>query len=177
MIAASEQLPVIVVGSGGHARVLVETLQLLGRRVLGVTDSNPRRAGKLVGGVLIEGSHDLVYEHATTDVELAIAVGSVAVPEARRNNYIKFASRGYRFATIVHPSATVSASAKLAQGSQVMAGAIVQSGTVVGVNAIINTHLATGRIGRPGVFGEGLCASDVAFLRSKQLSPSAEGRG
>ena len=139
---AINDLPVIVIGSGGHARVLVETLQLIGRRVLGVTDSNPRCTGKMLLGAFVEGSHDLVFEHDPRHVELVIAVGSVAVPDARRSNFIKFSSRGYKFATIIHPSSTISPTAQLAQGAQVMAGAVVQSGAIIGVNTIINTSVS-----------------------------------
>lgn len=132
--------PVIVIGAGGHAKVLIETLGMLGRRVLSITDSAHDRLGQSLGGILIEGADELVLEHDPNHVELVNAVGSVAVPEVRRKIYVKFASRGYQFATVVHPSAIVSPSASLAQGSQVMAGATVQARAIIGANTIINTH-------------------------------------
>lgn len=136
---SESELPVIVIGAGGHAQVLIETLHLLGRRVLSITDSARDRMGQSVSGIMIEGSDDLVLEHDPQHIELANAIGSIAVPEIRRRIYVKFASRGYQFATIVHPAATISSSAKLAKGAQVMAGATIQPRVIVGANTIINT--------------------------------------
>lgn len=132
--------PVIVIGAGGHAMVLIEVLRTLGRQVLSITDSAEARRGNTIGGILIEGSDELVLEHDPDRVELANAIGSVKVPEIRRRIYVKFASRGYRFATIVHPSATVSPSSHLAQGAQVMAGATIQPRAMIGANTIVNTN-------------------------------------
>ena len=131
--------PVIVIGSGGHARVLIETLRMLGRHVMSITDSASERLGQSINGIMIDGSDELVFEHDPNHIELVNAIGSVAVPEVRRRIYIKFASRGYRFTTVVHPSASVSPNARLAQGAQVMAGATVQSGVILGANTIVNT--------------------------------------
>lgn len=132
--------PVIVVGAGGHAIVLIEVLRKLGRHVLSITDSSANLQGQTIGGIKIEGSDEIVLEHDPSHVELANAIGSIGVPETRRRIFMKFASKGYRFATIVHPSAIVSPSAKLAQGAQVMAGATIQSRAIIGANAIINTN-------------------------------------
>ena len=132
--------PVIVIGSGGHAKVLIETLNLLGRRILSITDSSSQRLGQTVSGILIEGSDELVFEHNPNDIELVNAIGSIAVPDVRRQIYNKFVSRGYHFASVVHPSAQVSLSAELAQGAQVMAGATVQPGVILGANTIVNTN-------------------------------------
>ena len=96
--------PVIIIGAGDHALVLIEALQSVGRRVLSITESSNTRLGKRISGVLIEGEDKLIYEHDPRSIELVNAIGSIDVPSARRTVYIKFASRGYRFATVVHLS-------------------------------------------------------------------------
>ena len=136
---SANDLPVIVIGAGGHGQVLIEALQLLGRRILSVTDSARERLGDSLSGSMIEGSDELVLEHDPNHIELVNAVGSVAVPEIRRRIYNKFVARGYHFATVVHPSAHVADSAVLAQGAQIMAGATVQSRAIIGANTIVNS--------------------------------------
>lgn len=133
------ELPVIVIGAGGHAQVLVEALRLLGRPILSITDSSSDRLGKSIRGSLIEGADDLVFEHNPSQIELVNAIGSVSIPKVRKAIYDKFTTRGYRFATIVHPKAVVSPSANLGQGAQVMAGATVQADVILGANSIVNT--------------------------------------
>lgn len=136
---AVNDLPVIVIGAGGHGQVLIEALHLLGRRILSVTDSARERLGDSLSGSMIEGSDELVLEHDPNHIELVNAVGSVAVPETRQRIYNKFVARGYRFATVVHPRAHVAASAVLAQGAQIMAGATIQSRAIIGANTIVNS--------------------------------------
>jgi len=137
---AAADPPVILIGSGGHARVLLDALRRLGRRVLFVTDHDPQRHGLEIDSVVVSGGDERIFEHDPKTVELVNAVGSINRPRTRREIYERFVAAGYRFATVVHPSATVAASAQLAAGVQVMAGAVIQTGASVGENALINTR-------------------------------------
>ena len=49
-------MPVIVLGAGGHAKVLINTLQLNSINILGITDPDPRLVGQNVLGVPILGN-------------------------------------------------------------------------------------------------------------------------
>jgi UDP-perosamine 4-acetyltransferase len=135
-------LPVIVIGAGDHARVLIDLLQQRGRRILSITDSNTKRQGHVLAGVSVEVSDEIIYRQNPRDVELVNAVGSVGIPSLRSQIYSKFTQRGYRFATLVHPSATVAPGAQVAQGAQVLAGAVVQTRALIGANTIINTKVS-----------------------------------
>ena len=48
-------VPVILVGAGGHARVLLDALVLSGTTVLGLVDSDPGLAGRKVLGFEVLG--------------------------------------------------------------------------------------------------------------------------
>lgn len=138
--AAQDQLPpVIVIGAGGHAKVLVDALGQLGRRILFVTEESPGRFGQLMRGVPIEGTDSLILDYDLDAVELVNGVGSVAQPHQRQQVFERFLYRGYRFATVIHPTATVSADTIIADGVQIMAGAVVQPGVLIGANTILNT--------------------------------------
>jgi UDP-perosamine 4-acetyltransferase len=129
--------PLILVGSGGHARVLLSTLLLLDARVLGVVDPDKSRAELL--GIPYLGGDDAVFRYDPGQVMLINGLGSVASIENRLRVYESYRSRGYRFTSVIHPSAIIASETLLADGVQIMAGAILQTGCVVEENCIINT--------------------------------------
>ncbi len=128
--------PLILVGSGGHARVLLSTLLLLGARVLGFVDPDKTRA-ELLGTPYLGGDDAISGDPG--NVLLVNGVGSVASIANRLRVYESFRGRGYRFASVIHPGAIIAPEAQLADGVQIMAGAILQTGCVVEEDCIINT--------------------------------------
>lgn len=131
------QPPLILVGAGGHARVLLSTLLLLSRRVLGFVDPDKSRADLL--GVPYLGGDDAVARHDPGQVLLVNGVGSVASIANRLRVYEFFRKRGYRFGSVLHPEAIIAPEVQFADGVQIMAGAILQTGSVVEEDCIINT--------------------------------------
>jgi sugar O-acyltransferase (sialic acid O-acetyltransferase NeuD family) len=133
----SLRFPLIVIGGGGHAKVLISTLLLLNRQILGYVDIN--RTLPSVLGVPNLGSDDVAFEHSPTGVRLVNGVGSIGPTRLRHTVFEKFAAKGYRFETVIHPFSFVAPDVDLGEGVQIMAGAVVQPGTRLGKNVIINT--------------------------------------
>ncbi len=69
--------------------------------------------------------------------EVIVATGSNAVREEKAARLLAL---GARQATLVHPSAVVSPSAQIAQGSAVLAGAVVNPNARIGAGCIVNTR-------------------------------------
>lgn len=134
--------PVILLGGGGHARVLLEALLLSGRTVLGITDPDAGKAAGTIMNIPVIGTDDAVLRFRPEDVELANGLGSVGSTARRAALFVAFRNRGYRFATAIHPAAVVSPTAIVEEGAQIMAGAIIQTGARIGMNAIVNTRAA-----------------------------------
>lgn len=132
--------PVIVIGAGGHGKVLINTLRMMNRHILFITDDSAEYHGKSIGGAEIRGSDELIMQCAPDSVELVNGVGSVTSPRARKEVFNRFKFCGYRFATVIHPTAIVASSSEIAQGAQIMSGAVVQSGVLIGANTILNTR-------------------------------------
>jgi UDP-perosamine 4-acetyltransferase len=132
-------LPVIILGAGGHAKVLIGTLLLLQRQILGITEVNKQKQGDYLSGIPIIGDDEAILKYKSDEIELANGVGSVGLPKNRMDIYQKCKRQGYRFASIVHPSAMVMNDVQLGEGVQIMAGAIIQTGCRIGDNTIINT--------------------------------------
>lgn len=129
----------IILGAGGHAKVLVDSLRLQSIKLLGITDSDPNKKGQLLLGVPVMGNDEEVMKYPVETICLVNGVGSVRVNPRRRQLFEHFKSKGYQFASVVHPSAIIATDAVLSEGAQIMAGAIIQTGCRIGANAVINT--------------------------------------
>ncbi len=132
-------LPVMLIGSGGHALVLLDALLLTGATVIGLTDADPGRRGATVLGHAVLGGDDVLERYAPGSVALVNAVGSTGSTARRRHVYERLRGAGYGFARVIHPQAVIARSASLESGVQVMAGAVIQAGARIGENCIVNT--------------------------------------
>jgi len=131
------EMPVIVIGGGGHAKVLVSALLLRERSVLGFVDPNLELPPLL--GARHLGDDSAVFGHPPDSVQLVNGVGSTSSTRNRRNVYDRFVQRQYCFATVIHPSAVVAPEVQIEDGGQVFAGAVVQAGCRLGTNVVVNT--------------------------------------
>jgi sugar O-acyltransferase (sialic acid O-acetyltransferase NeuD family) len=122
---------VLVIGGGGHAKVVIASLQAAGRTVKAAYDDDVKRHGSLILGVSVVGPVDAALERR--DLEAVVAIGDCVV---RRGIVERLAMR---WLTVVHPGATVHASVRLGAGTVIFAGAIVQPDSVIGSHVIVNT--------------------------------------
>lgn len=129
--------PVILLGGGGHARVLLSTLLQNGSRVIGFADPNASRSELL--GVPRLGGDEAVLKHDPNEVLLVNGIGSVGSIANRLRIHEYFRTRRYAFVSVIHSAAIIAQEGELSEGVQIMAGAVVQTGCVVGEGCIINT--------------------------------------
>jgi sugar O-acyltransferase (sialic acid O-acetyltransferase NeuD family) len=123
--------PYVVVGAGGHAKVVIATIEAAGGEVVCVLDDDPGRHGSRVLGHLVRGAvtDDLI----PTDALVVLGIGD-------NGARIRIAASLRSAAgSVVHPSAVVHPSVTIGEGSVVFAGAIIQPGTVLGRHVIVNT--------------------------------------
>jgi sugar O-acyltransferase (sialic acid O-acetyltransferase NeuD family) len=131
--------PVVIIGAGGHAKVLLEILRLRGSEILGFTDLDPRRAGQRIHGLTILGGDASVLCHDPRKVLLVNGVGSTGTMDARKEVFERFMNQGYDFASVIHPGAIISSTSELGTGVQVLAGAVIQVDARISFNCIVNT--------------------------------------
>jgi UDP-perosamine 4-acetyltransferase len=132
-----------VVGTGGHARVVIDTAVAQGRAVVAVVDELSATAGadeSLMLGVPVfigKGALSDVLQR-WPDAPAVVAIGDCRIRERVSQ---ELAAQNVLLAdAIVHPMAWVSPHAIVAPNSVVMAGAIVQTGAHIGSGVIINTR-------------------------------------
>jgi sugar O-acyltransferase (sialic acid O-acetyltransferase NeuD family) len=129
-------MKVVVYGAGGHGKVVADILLSLSQHeVVGFIDGNESLYGSTVLGLPVCGGESWLRKQSTTDHwGVALGIG---------NNYVRgqivSRLRGLQLLLVIHPSATVSRSAELGEGTVVMAGAVINPGAQVGRGAIINS--------------------------------------
>lgn len=168
----------IVLGGGGHARVLIECLD--GEEgLLGITDPDERLWGTTLCGIPILGGDELLPELVRNGARsFVVGIGSTRSTGARAALFDLGVSLGLTPRPAVHATACCSRSAVVGQGVQLLPGAIVNAGARLGDNVLINTravvehdcivgehaHVATGallaggvRVGAHAHIGLGAC--------------------
>ena len=131
----------VILGGGGHARVLIDTLQIVGDvSVRGILDPNPELWGIMWLDVPVIGGDELLGDLVRDGVRLfTVGVGGVGDNRPRQRLYELGISHGLTPLTIIHPRASLSRWSTVGAGSQLLAGCIVNAGAEIGVNVIVNS--------------------------------------
>lgn len=131
--------PMVVLGGGGHAKVLISVIHKLPWTIVGYVD--PRDVGPVLG-VLHAGDDDQLPALLARHPGCAAALGMGKVDATDRRARIQAANEalGYRFPVLVSPDAVVNAEVDLGAGTVVFDGAVVNAGAVAGPGCVINTH-------------------------------------
>ncbi len=130
---------IIVIGSGGHAAVVADALLAAGARVLGFTDPDTARHGRVLCGLPVLGDDTVLDAHSTATLRLANGIGGTRGEGLRRAVQRQLEVRGWEFVQVRHPAAVVSPFAHVAAGAQLFASCVVQAGAVIGEGCIVNT--------------------------------------
>jgi len=132
---------VVGLGAGGHAKVVIEILQLLGGyEIVGLLDRREALWNTQVLGIRVLGGDGLLGQLYDQGVRHAfVGLGTVGDTEPRRRLYEEVRGRGWQLVRAIHPRAVVSPSAQIGHGATIMAGAVVNALARLGDNVIVNT--------------------------------------
>ena len=124
---------VVVIGAGGHAKVVADIIRKNGDIVLGFLDDHKGKNQKSFFGAEILGTIS-EYENYISDALFIIAIGN--------NSFRKHlsGSMNCKWYTAIHPSAIIGDGAVIGEGSFVSAGAVINADAVVGNHVIVNTR-------------------------------------
>ena len=122
--------PIIIIGAGGHAKVIADILLKSGERVLGFLDD--AAVGEIYAGYRVLGTvADCV--NYVDEANFVLGIGNNAIRRRIAEQY------KLNWITAVHPSAQLALGVKLGEGTVVMANAVINSDTVIGKHCIVNT--------------------------------------
>jgi sugar O-acyltransferase (sialic acid O-acetyltransferase NeuD family) len=173
---------VVLLGGGGHARVLLDCLLVCAdTEIIGVLEADPSRVGSVVYGVPVLGNDELLGELVRRGAtHFVVGLGGVGDNRPRRRLFEAGLAGGLQPLLVRHPSAVVSPRAQVGEGCQLLPGCIVNAGAVLGRNVLVNSaavvehdcavadhaHLATGsRLASSVRVGEGAHVGAGAVVR------------
>ena len=172
--------PLIIVGTGGFARETADVV--IGERdhrspwdLVGFVDDDPRTHGTLVHGAKVLGPVEAVADHPDTAV--VICVGSPTNYFSRARIVTRLALEPERYATIVHPAASVGPSVRIGRGVVIHAGAVMTADVTIGdhvavMPGVVLTH--DDRVADYTTFGSGaLVAGAVEIARGAYIGAGA----
>lgn len=122
---------VIIIGAGGHGKVIADIVLSAGNTLLGFLDDG--KVGQSHVGFPVLGKQEDYVNYP--NAEFLIAVGNAA---ARQRIAKEMA--GVRWHTAIHPTAVISKlDVIIGEGTVVMANAVINPGASIGRHCIVNT--------------------------------------
>ena len=144
--------PIIIIGAGGHAKVLADAVIKSGEKLLGFLDDTV--TGEVIGGYSVLGIVADCERYAD-QARFVIGIGNNAVRRCIAEQY------ALEWATVIHPSAQIGLCVALAEGTVVLANAVINSHATVGRHSIIN---AAALVDHDAVVGDFVHLSSHATL-------------
>ncbi len=136
-----EMKPVIGLGAGGHAKVVIDLIRLQGEYdVIGLLDPKRELWQRTVSGIPVLGSDELLSELRQQGVHHAfIGLGTTGDLHPRRRLYELACEHGFEVISAKHPKAIIASSVMIGRGATIMAGAIINADAQIGEDVIVNT--------------------------------------
>ncbi|MCY9826426.1 acetyltransferase [Vibrio chagasii] len=135
----SNQKPLVIIGAGGHASVLLDILKQQKRKVIAYISPKVALNKSHFEGIKHLRKDEDISQFTPENIELINGIGYMPKSQLRAKIYQKFNDLGYNFSGVIAESAIISSYATVAPSAQVLAGVIVQVGSVIGANSLINT--------------------------------------
>ncbi|MFO0651060.1 MAG: acetyltransferase [Polyangiales bacterium] len=122
----------IIIGAGGHAKVLIAAMEAMGEPADALLDDNASRwGGDLLGVPIVGGLAELA---AWPEARAVISIGNNA-----RRKQIAEAHPRVSWMTVIHPNAIVHRSASVGAGAMIIWRAVIEPDVTVGAHAIVNS--------------------------------------
>jgi sugar O-acyltransferase (sialic acid O-acetyltransferase NeuD family) len=129
---------VVVVGAGGHSRVLLSILRSYKNfKVIGIADRDSKNIGEEISGTAIKHSwNDFreIYERGTRHAVIALGDN-----KERKELFTRLSSIGFKIPSIIHPSAIIEKDAVLGNGCVICMGVKIGTLVSIGKNCVVYT--------------------------------------
>ena len=128
----------VIIGSGGHARVVMDMADRQSLETIGFIDDN-KPQGDLVDGMPILGGAEEIRRIAARESSIGFvaAIGDNFI-RAEIVARVSAMCPGLIWAAIIDPSAVISRRTEIGEGAMIFAGTVINPGVKVGRHAIIN---------------------------------------
>jgi sugar O-acyltransferase (sialic acid O-acetyltransferase NeuD family) len=132
---------ILIIGSSGHARVVVDIIEKEGKyQLLGILDRFRTQGEETLGYPILGTEEDLpqlIEHHSVGGILIAVGDNFTRSHIARHVNEL---CPSLEFITTIHPSANLGRGVSIGDGSVIMAGVSVNPCCTIGNFCILNTH-------------------------------------
>ena len=130
---------IVVVGGGGHARVVISLIKkLAGYKLIGFTDPEQNADLLAVPYLGDDGALEAVLrEHAPCSA--ALGIGNTSISDRRVKKAAQLVEMGFDLPALISPAAVVNEDVSIGDGTVVFDAAVVVTGARIGTACILNT--------------------------------------
>ncbi len=132
---------IIIIGKGGHAKSVADIIERQNLfEIAGYIVNEDGEQAEENDYPILGRDEDLprLFQEGISNV--AMGIGFMGKSKLREKMYLKLKETGYHFPVICDPSAIVSSTAVMEEGSMIGKGAIINAGARIGRLCIINTR-------------------------------------
>lgn len=121
-----------IIGASGHAKVILDTLQMNGVDIAGIWDDNEEI--KELMGLQVKGDIETCIRSGVQPVIIAVGNNKIRKRIAERFSSLSV------FGKALHPSAVISRDVEIGAGTVAMANCSINASSKIGKHVIINTN-------------------------------------
>lgn len=140
---AADKKIFLILGGGGHGKVVADVIRASGHLVAGYIDSTAEKLGTVVepGGARVLLLQDALWHLLEAGQKLPAGANAVVVAVGNNTVRMELIERlgDEMCPVVVHPSAVVSPSARVGAGTVVFPRAVINADAEVGRGVIVNT--------------------------------------
>lgn len=130
---------IIVMGSGGHAAVIIDLLESLNYKIIGILSKEAKFKYFLDYPIL--GDDTLLKTFVGKNILFANGIGVVNNSlNTRQKVFNNLKEYKFKVPVLQHKNAIVSKRAILKEGCQILAGSNIGPNVIIGENTIVNSH-------------------------------------
>ncbi len=124
-----------MIGNGGHSKVIQDMISAIaGHEIIAILDDKYVSCNQTNG--VIYAPLSFAEKLLEQDTKVVIAIGDNVI---RKKLTERLGLATNQYVTIIHPTAVVSPTAEIGNGTVVMPRAVINVGTIIGIHCIINT--------------------------------------
>ena len=126
---------VVIIGAGGHAKVIADIVEKSNDQIVGFLDDNLPKNTTIIKNYKVIGDFDnrFTISILNDNIEFITALGDNKKRKEIAN------TPNIKFYTAIHPSAQIGLDVEIGEGTVIMANSVINSSAKIGKHSIINT--------------------------------------
>ena len=129
---------IVIIGSGGHGRVVYDTIQKCGElNIVGFIDQKLPVGTSIIDDCKVVLSQNELEKLSDISDFFIVAIGNNNV----RNSVFLEASNYCKPITIIHPSVSIARDVEIKEGTLILSNSTISTGVKIGENTIINSNV------------------------------------